>query len=178
MFLLISSQCFLTGSQVVTDDAELCTSNSSLCYSNASICQLQKKLFVLRLSDILVGCHTSTYDLFLSGNVEHFPDGCFPKTICRTFWCLFSASCWSIGKSHVCVCGHDLWLKAEISADMKKKWRGKRLRRGEVKEEEEGKGGWQGRERSGEQLSGHIRLTLMGETNSSGQARSQQAHHN
>lgn len=60
----------------------------------------------------------------------------------------------------------------------KKKWRGKRLRRGEVKEEEEGKGGWQGRERSGEQLSGHIRLTLMGETDSSGQARSQQAHHN
>lgn len=130
MFLLISSQCFLTGSQVVSDDAELCTSNSSLCYSNASICQLQKKLFVLRLSDILVGCHTSTYDLFLSGNVEHFPDGCFPKTICRTFWCLFSASCWSIGKSHVCVCGHDLWLKAEISADMKKKMEGEKAEEG------------------------------------------------
>lgn len=103
---------------------------------------------MLRLSDILVGCHKSTYDLFCLETVS-FSRWIFPKTICRTFWCLsiFSSLCHAGPLVNpacmrecacVCMCGYNLWLKAEISADMMS--RGERLRKGEVKEER--KGGW------------------------------------
>ena len=159
---------FVTGSQVVSGDADGCgqscvhTIHGHLCYSNVLICQLGGNPVCVEA--VWHFAWLPQINLwFICLETVNFPRWMFPKTICRTFWCLsiFSSARRSICKSClsacvrvrvvVIICG---WKLRSLLWHEQWGVGGEKSRKGDKRD--------RGRVREGEQLSGHICLTWTG----------------